>query len=149
MPEEKETPSNALVIVTKSTNACFSDLVRVTGFFGAAPGSGGRRPTRKGSKVIDLLVREGDIVGENQELARLTPRRAPRNSQPRAAPISLRAPAAGLVTASQHHRRRSRFAAGRTDVPHRRQQRSRTRRRSARRPHDEAQSGRDGADQPR
>ena len=31
-PEEKETPSNALVIVTKSTNACFSDMVRVTGF---------------------------------------------------------------------------------------------------------------------
>ncbi len=31
-PEEKETPSNALVIVVKSTNACFSDMVRVTGF---------------------------------------------------------------------------------------------------------------------
>ncbi|HEX9468214.1 MAG TPA: efflux transporter periplasmic adaptor subunit, partial [Bradyrhizobium sp.] len=31
-PEEKDTPSNALVVVTKSTNACFSDLVRVTGF---------------------------------------------------------------------------------------------------------------------
>ena len=28
--EEKETASNALVVVTKSTNACFSDLVRVT-----------------------------------------------------------------------------------------------------------------------
>ena len=27
-PEEKETASNALVVVTKSTNACFSDLVR-------------------------------------------------------------------------------------------------------------------------
>ena len=31
-PEEKETPGQALVIVTKSTNACFSDMVRVTGF---------------------------------------------------------------------------------------------------------------------
>ena len=31
-PEEKETASNALVVVAKSTNACFSDLVRVTGF---------------------------------------------------------------------------------------------------------------------
>ena len=30
--EEKETPSTALVVVTKATNACFSDLVRVTGF---------------------------------------------------------------------------------------------------------------------
>ena len=31
-PEEKDTPGQALVVVTKSTNACFSDLVRVTGF---------------------------------------------------------------------------------------------------------------------
>ena len=31
-PEEKEIPTKAMVIVTKSTNACFSDLVRVTGF---------------------------------------------------------------------------------------------------------------------
>src|SRR5260370_8123293 len=36
-PEEKETPSNALVIVTKSTNACFSDLVKVTGFLVPRP----------------------------------------------------------------------------------------------------------------
>ena len=31
-PVEKETQSQPLVVVTKSTNACFSDLVRVTGF---------------------------------------------------------------------------------------------------------------------
>ena len=30
--EEKDTPGQALVIVTKATNACFSDMVRVTGF---------------------------------------------------------------------------------------------------------------------
>src|ERR1700729_3885073 len=94
-PEEKETASNALVVVTKSTNACFSDLVRVTGF--AVP----RREAvvsadQEGSKVTDVLVREGEIVAENQELARLTPPGAASN-QPRA-PISLRAPAAGLVT---------------------------------------------------
>ena len=70
--EEKETPANALVIVTKSTNACFSDLVRVTGFI--VP----RREAvvgvdQEGSKVSDLLVREGDMVTDNQELARLTP----------------------------------------------------------------------------
>jgi len=96
--EEKETPTNALVIVTKSTNACFSDLVRVTGFI--VP----RREAvvgvdQEGSKVSELLVREGDVVTENQELARLTPP----PSQPgagggRSAPTSLRAPAAGLVT---------------------------------------------------
>src|SRR5260221_202300 len=71
-PEEKETQSNALVIVAKSTNACFSDLVRVTGFI--VP----RREAvvgvdQEGSKVADLLVREGEMVADNQELARLTP----------------------------------------------------------------------------
>src|SRR6266849_9307513 len=99
-PEEKDTPSNALVIVTKATNACFSDLVRVTGFI--VP----RREAvvgvdQEGSKVSDLLVREGEMVADNQELARLTPP----PQQPgapaaggRAAPTSLRAPAAGLIT---------------------------------------------------
>jgi multidrug efflux pump subunit AcrA (membrane-fusion protein) len=99
-PEEKETPSNALVIVTKSTNACFSDLVRVTGF--VVP----RREAvvgvdQEGSKVSDLLVREGETVTENQELARLSPPPAQpgasSGSRP-ASPTSLRAPAAGLVT---------------------------------------------------
>ena len=94
-PEEKETTGNALVVVTKSTNACFSDLVRVTGFVVA------RREAvvgadQEGSKVTDVMVREGEMVTENQELARLTPPGAA-TSQPRAA-ISLRAPAAGLVT---------------------------------------------------
>ena len=98
-PEEKDAPSNAQVIVTKSTNACFSDLVRVTGF--VVP----RREAvvgvdQEGSKVSELLVREGDTVADNQELARLTPppaqAAAPAGSRP--APTSLRAPAAGLVT---------------------------------------------------
>src|SRR5882757_6475453 len=97
--EEKETPNNALVIVTKSTNACFSDLVRVTGFI--VP----RREAvvgvdQEGSKVSDLLVREGEMVTENQELARLTPPPAQPGAPAggRSAPTSLRAPAAGLVT---------------------------------------------------
>jgi len=101
-PEEKETPSNALVIVTKSTKACFSDLVRVTGFI--VP----RREAvvgvdQEGSKVSDVLVHEGETVTENQELARLTP---PQQQQQQsggggnrpASPTSLRAPAPGLVT---------------------------------------------------
>ena len=93
--EEKETPSNALVIVTKSTNACFSDMVRVTGFI--VP----RREAvvgvdTEGSKVSDLLVREGDTVTENQELARLTP--PPGQGGGRSQPTALRAPAAGLIT---------------------------------------------------
>src|SRR5579864_411540 len=71
-PEDKEAPGQALVVVAKSTNACFSDLVRVTGF--VVP----RREAvvgvdQEGSKVSDLLVHEGDTVTENQELSRLTP----------------------------------------------------------------------------
>jgi multidrug efflux pump subunit AcrA (membrane-fusion protein) len=95
-PEEKETSGNALVVVTKSTNACFSDMVRGTGFI--VP----RREAvvgvdQEGFKVSDLLVREGDMVTDNQELARLTPPPgAPGGVRP--APTSLRAPAAGLVT---------------------------------------------------
>ncbi|UWU92878.1 efflux RND transporter periplasmic adaptor subunit [Bradyrhizobium sp. CB1015] len=99
-PEPKETQSEALVIVTKSTNACFSDLVRVTGFF--VP----RREAvvvadQEGSRVTDLLVTEGTIVADNQELARLTaPPQIPGQPQrpgPQG-PISLKAPAPGLVT---------------------------------------------------
>src|SRR5881392_1057478 len=97
-PEEKETQSNALVIVAKATNACFSDLVRVTGFI--VP----RREAvvgvdQEGFKVSDVLVREGETVTENQELARLTPPPAQPGAGARpSAPTSLRAPAAGLVT---------------------------------------------------
>ena len=97
-PEEKETASNALVVVAKSTNACFSDLVRVTGF--VVP----RREAvvaadQEGSKVIDVLVREGEMVAENQELARLTPPpvQPGATNSPSRNPISLRAPAAGLL----------------------------------------------------
>lgn len=99
-PEAKETTSEALVIVTKSTNACFSDLVRVTGFF--VP----RREAvviadQEGSRVTDLLVTEGAVVAGNQELARLTPPPQipgqPQRPGPQG-PISLKAPAPGLVT---------------------------------------------------
>ncbi|MEO6841044.1 MAG: efflux RND transporter periplasmic adaptor subunit [Bradyrhizobium sp.] len=98
-PEQKDTPTEAHVIVVKSTNACFSDLVRVTGF--VVP----RREAvvgadQEGSKVTDLFVREGDTVTDNQELARLSaPQQQPgAPARPNQGPISLRAPAAGLVT---------------------------------------------------
>src|SRR6266851_4738395 len=99
-PEAKDTSSNALVIVAKATNACFSDLVRVTGF--VVP----RREAvvgadQEGSKVTDLFIREGDSVTDNQELARLSaPPQQPGTppNAPKPAPVSLRAPAAGLVT---------------------------------------------------
>ena len=95
-PEEKETPGQALVIVTKSTNACFSDMVRVTGFI--VP----RREAQvgvdqEGSKVTDLFVHEGDMVTDNQELARLTPPPQQQGGGARPTSISLRAPGPGLV----------------------------------------------------
>jgi multidrug efflux pump subunit AcrA (membrane-fusion protein) len=96
-PEPKDTPGQALVVVTKSTNACFSDQVRVTGF--VVP----RREAvvgvdQEGSRVTDLLVREGDMVTDNQELARLSPPPQLPGVPARPGPVSLRAPAAGLVT---------------------------------------------------
>src|SRR5215469_12107243 len=93
-PEEKDTPVQAQVIVTKATNACFSDLVRATGHFVA------RReavvgPDQEGSKVDYVFVKEGDLVTENQELARLSAPQLPPGQQGRSSgPISLRAPAA-------------------------------------------------------
>jgi multidrug efflux pump subunit AcrA (membrane-fusion protein) len=98
-PQETVMPNKALVVVAKAVNACFSDLVRITGF--VVP----RKEAvvgvdQEGSKVTDLFVREGDIVTDNQELARLTA--PPANPQtpnaPKPGPISLRASAAGLVT---------------------------------------------------
>ena len=100
-PEEKETQEKPQVVVTKSTNACFSDQVRVTGFIvprrEAVVGA-----DQEGSKVTDLYVREGDLVQDNQELARLSapPQQPgqPQQQQGRSGPVSLKAPAAGLVT---------------------------------------------------
>jgi multidrug efflux pump subunit AcrA (membrane-fusion protein) len=96
--EEKVVPNSALVIVAKTVNACFSDMVRVTGF--VVP----RREAvvgvdQEGSKVTDLFVREGDMVTENQELARLTaPPANPQNpTAAKPGPVSLRASAAGQV----------------------------------------------------
>src|SRR2546428_14112824 len=68
-PEAKETTGQALVIVAKTVNACFSDMVRVTGFVvpkrEAVVG-----PDQEGPRVTELFVREGDTVTDNQELAR-------------------------------------------------------------------------------
>jgi multidrug efflux pump subunit AcrA (membrane-fusion protein) len=94
-PGPKQTAGNALVVVAKSTNACFSDMVRGTGFI--VP----RREAvagvdQEGFKVADLLVREGETVTDSQELARLAPLQP--GSRPPPAALSLRAPAAGLIT---------------------------------------------------
>ena len=94
-PVETEKPGEALVVVTKSSNGCFSDQVRVTGHLvprrEAVVGA-----DQEGSKVTDLFVREGDLVTDNQEVARLSP--PPGAPAGRSGPVSLRAPGPGLVT---------------------------------------------------
>src|SRR3981189_193036 len=95
-PEAKETPGPARRFGAKTVNACFSDMVRVTGFVvpkrEAVVGA-----DQEGSKVTDLFVREGDMVTDNQELARLSaPPQQPGQSGQQGGgspgPISLRAP---------------------------------------------------------
>jgi multidrug efflux pump subunit AcrA (membrane-fusion protein) len=97
--EKPEAAGQALVVVAKTVNACFSDMVRVTGFIvpkrEAVVGA-----DQEGSKVTDVFVREGDTVTEGQELARLSapPQQQGQPGGGRTGPVSLKAPAAGLVT---------------------------------------------------
>lgn len=89
--DDIEPSGGALVTVARATNACFSDMVRVTGFV-VARREAVVSPDAEGSLVADVLVREGDTVALNQELARLTPPPGGKSGS------ALRAPAAGLVT---------------------------------------------------
>ncbi|MDQ8727123.1 efflux RND transporter periplasmic adaptor subunit [Bradyrhizobium sp. LHD-71] len=92
----------AIVMVVKATNACFSDMIRVTGFL--VP----RREAvvaveQEGFRVNDVLVRDGDQVTENQELVRLGGPAAAAQAaqqQSRAGVVTLRAPAAGRIIQS-------------------------------------------------
>jgi len=93
MPAALRAADGIPVTVVKAKNACFSDMVRVTGFV-VPKQEAVVNVDQEGSKVTDLLVKEGDIVTANQELARLTP---PPGGNARN-PISLRAPVAGLIT---------------------------------------------------
>jgi len=80
-------PSGVQVTVAKATNACFSDMVRITGF--VVPRKEAVVIADSDGKVTDVLVREGDVVTDNQELVRIIGATGPK---------SLRAPAAGLIT---------------------------------------------------
>lgn len=97
-----ESTTGAIAIVVKATNGCFSDMVRVTGFL--VP----RREAvvtmeQEGFRVAEVLVRDGDQVTENQELARLGGPAAlaqlAQNPQTagKVSTISVRAPAAGRI----------------------------------------------------
>src|ERR1700736_4992472 len=77
--EPTETPSKALVIVAKATNACFSDLVRVTGFI---------VPRRE---AVAGVEQEGFRVGRAQGRRYRCARRRPASS-PRSRPRPARQP---------------------------------------------------------
>jgi multidrug efflux pump subunit AcrA (membrane-fusion protein) len=95
-PLAAQTPAEGYpVVVARATEDCFSDMVRVTGFVVARREAVVNVDT-EGSRVTELLVHEGDLVTQNQELARLSP--PPGRGGARANPIVLRAPVAGLVT---------------------------------------------------
>ena len=70
--EERGLQGGALVIVTKATSACFSDMVRVTGFL--VPHREAQVVVdQEGFRVNDVLVTEGAKVTDGQEVVRLQP----------------------------------------------------------------------------
>jgi multidrug efflux pump subunit AcrA (membrane-fusion protein) len=109
--EERGLPGGAVVIVTKATSACFSDMVRVTGFL--VPHREAQVGVeQEGYRVNDVLVTEGAKVAAGDELIRLQPPPgaggAPQAGaaapgvnlaaqNPRPGLMSLRAPSAGTV----------------------------------------------------
>ncbi len=111
-PAEK--PRGAVVVVVKAATACFSDMVRVTGY--VVPGKTAIvNVDSEGFRVTEVLAAEGEQVKSGQTLARLTRPADPAppggqaaagaqggaggqgGSRP-AATMTLRAPAAGQVT---------------------------------------------------
>jgi multidrug efflux pump subunit AcrA (membrane-fusion protein) len=110
--EERGLQGGALVIVAKAKSACFSDMVRVTGFL--VPHREAQVGVdQEGFRVSDVLVKEGDKVTDGQEVIRLLPPSgaggaAGQGANPgagvnlaapsaRPALMSLRAPSAGTV----------------------------------------------------
>lgn len=86
----------AQVVVVRATSACFSSTIRVTGFLVA------RKEVlvsldAPGTRVIEVLAGEGDRVTLGQTLVRLD-RDGPDTSA--AKTVTLRAPAAGIITRS-------------------------------------------------
>jgi multidrug efflux pump subunit AcrA (membrane-fusion protein) len=92
--------TGAVVLVVAATNACFSDMVRVTGFL-VARKMAEVNVDSEGFRVVEVLAAEGDQVTAGQELARLSrPAADAAGSGAARTATSLRAPVAGLVTRS-------------------------------------------------
>src|SRR4029079_16635500 len=105
-PASAQAEAGAVVAVVRATTGCFSDMVRVAGYL--VP----RRMAvvnveSEGYKLIEVMVGEGDQVTSGQVLACLN-RESAGGQQGQAggggratpASLTLRAPAAGLVTRS-------------------------------------------------
>jgi len=103
---QAEAPAGAVVAVVRATTACFSDMVRVAGYLVPRRMAVVNVET-EGYKLIEVMVGEGDQVTSGQVLARLN-RESSGGQQGQAggggratpASLTLRAPAAGLVTRS-------------------------------------------------
>jgi len=86
----------AQVVVVRATSACFSSTIRVTGFL-VAREEALVSLDAPGTRVIEVLAGEGDRVTLGQTLVRLN-RDGPDTSA--AKTVTLRAPAAGIITRS-------------------------------------------------
>jgi multidrug efflux pump subunit AcrA (membrane-fusion protein) len=86
----------AQVVVVRATSACFSSAIRVTGFL-VAREEALVSLDAPGTRVIEVLAGEGDRVTLGQTLVRLN-RDGPDTSA--AKTVTLRAPAAGIITRS-------------------------------------------------
>jgi multidrug efflux pump subunit AcrA (membrane-fusion protein) len=94
--EGKELSAAAIVTVAKAINACFSEVVRGTGFL--VPRSEAIVSLDPdGSRISEVLVKEGNRVTAGQVLARLT---RPESQQAPRAVVNVSAPAAGVVIRS-------------------------------------------------
>jgi multidrug efflux pump subunit AcrA (membrane-fusion protein) len=104
---QKNSPGLVQVAVIRASNACFTAAIRVTGFL-VAREEAVVTIDLPGAKVTEVLVGEGERVNAGQVLARVTQPAPPGPPGAPGAPggtaatttISLKAPAAGLVTRS-------------------------------------------------
>ena len=98
---ETNSTTGAQVVVVRTTNACFTAAIRVTGFL-VAREEAVVTLDMPGQRVVEVLVGEGDKVTSGQTLARLTRQSAegPDAAAGGKSSTTLRAPAAGVVTRS-------------------------------------------------
>jgi multidrug efflux pump subunit AcrA (membrane-fusion protein) len=94
---ETESLPAAQVIVIRAQNACFSAAIPVTGFL-VARKEAVVTLDNPGSKVVEVLVSEGDRVTAGQTLVRLT--NSGQGSDAGKSTTALKAPVAGIITRS-------------------------------------------------